>query len=571
MKTGLAITTTILRRHRVGLLAVAACYCASLPILYVHSLAHFNDVLRIVLAIAFTIPLLVVPFGALYLIAVFTNPDSDVASPRSTYPSHYFTLPVRSFELALWPMAVGCSLLAGATALFVFVINRRFGGSTSLVEMALVGAAFMAMFQAIFWFPFGLRYSKLVLTFLAVILLTLVMLSESLVGVGRAGREGIYAAVILLSFIGAIVGLGRARTGPSRQSKVAYREGEAPSRRAKAIKFRKPFRSPEAAQFWYEWRRQGILLPVVTAVLIVLFLIPQFFDSTLEPIPGVQPKLGLLPSGPAYLLTYFPVLIVAIFVASWAIGGGAKRTDVKREGDRSFHLTFATRPMTDVGMAVQKFKAAAFGSLVSCVLILVLLVGIMFCPSKMYDVGDQSYVGNVHPLFQNLMLYLTPAFWVDVGCFLLIVVALSVRNSVAGIWAELSEVRGWSATCAIASLTGFLIWAFVRQWLVPVNVYFVVGVLLAAKFGALGFVIFHQWRRGILRPRFLGIVLGLFCITCVALEAAVRWLARGAVLPSPITEGMAEFQMIPFLVVFWVPIVRILLAPEMLYLNRHRG
>src|SRR5689334_6135331 len=51
-------------------------------------------------------------FIGIYLIAVFVNPDADFATTTSGYPGYLFTLPVRTRDLALWPMLIGTASVA---------------------------------------------------------------------------------------------------------------------------------------------------------------------------------------------------------------------------------------------------------------------------------------------------------------------------------------------------------------------------------------------------------------------------------------------------------------------------
>ncbi len=586
MKTGLAITGTLLKRHRTGLLVVAACYLWGLSAYSIPDLPRrvelLNETTRIVVLILGSIPLFALPFGILYLIAIFTNPDSDVASPRSTYPSHYFTLPVRSFELALWPMAVGCTLLAGAVALFLLVASHsKGGGAVNLAEPALVAAAFLAVFQAIFWFPFGLPYSKLILTFVAIAFLMVVMASEPLFGIGELGREGIYAGVILLSLVGAITGVSRARTGFSSRSRIAFREGEAPARPAKAIKIRKPFASPEAAQFWYEWRRQGILLPIVSAIMIALFLIPHYWDSASQPILDIQTANGLTVCGPAFLVVFFPVLLAGICIASWAIGLGAKRTDVKKSADRLLHLMVATRPMTDVALVMEKLKAAALGTAVTGGLALALTAGILTCAGSIFDPNTNSYNPTGHMLFQTLLPLLTPSNWIAIGCTAALFLLVIFRNFVVGIWAELSTQSAWGYLQGL--VTGVAFMALIALWgarggsyITPNEIYFVAWFAVVLKFCGLAFVLFRQRKNGLLNPRFVAGVSATYCVAVGFMIFAVHRLVspppmNNTPYPQPMYDTLAAaYSVLPLAAVFFVPIVRIVLAPEMLYWNRHR-
>jgi hypothetical protein len=180
-----------------------------------------------------------------------------------------------------------------------------------------------------------------------------------------------------------------------------------------------------------------------------------------------------------------------------------------------------------------------------------------------------------------LLPYLKTSDWLTIGCFLIILVFLSVRNFLVGFWAELSKnsVSGYQGMIAIVSFFAIsIIWGTPLYRYVPSSaIYFAAWSALCLKFGTLAWVVIRQWRSGSLNPRFLAIVSVSYCLIVALMNAAVHRLISP---PQPygfLTPGLdynlsaVEYSIIPLAVIFFVPIVRILLAPEMLALNRHRN
>src|SRR2546421_9229201 len=87
------------RQYRRGLTALLLYGIAVSLIFQTAAAGRLGD-----LRIPATLPLM---FGLLYLMAVFTHPDADVAATRSGYPAHLWVLPVRTRELVAWPMLYG--------------------------------------------------------------------------------------------------------------------------------------------------------------------------------------------------------------------------------------------------------------------------------------------------------------------------------------------------------------------------------------------------------------------------------------------------------------------------------
>lgn len=244
MSVGLAMTRVLVDRHRRGLIA-GGLYMTVFTIL----IAAFGEPkLPYFGAFLLFVGLLVCSF---YLTAVFLHSDSDVAIPGSTYPAHYFTLPVPTRDLVFWPVLTGIVVLGGST--FLLCLTAQYGGyPISAVETTVFMIALLTVLQAIFWSPVGISYSKLLLTIFAIGGLIALSYTPTLLGISSLTKCGLFVAISAGAVAITALGVARARRGESWIS-VRPRLKEA-EMRTRLLKMLPPFRGPAQAQFWYEWR-----------------------------------------------------------------------------------------------------------------------------------------------------------------------------------------------------------------------------------------------------------------------------------------------------------------------------
>ncbi len=561
MSVGVALARTLFARHRVGL-TVCACYLLA----YTAAQAFFKDHLGNIAPALMFIVLMVISF---YVLAVFIHSDSDVGTPGSTYPVHYFHLPVQTRDLVIWPLLFGtgcCALLGVAIA----YSTRTLGANFSLLDAVLVMVAILTTLQAIFWYPFGIPYAKLLLTLFGLSAVTILAFSTSLFSFTPIQKAIAFSLLIALSVFAIGRGVRRARIGE------VWSSGSSLSRKSevtKTMREEKPFKNAAQAQFWYEWRQQGRTLPILSTLLFLIFLIPYYWNNTLTPIQSLQdPATGIMPTVPTFLWSYYPLVIGLMGIYSWMIGCGARKTDVKR-GDKTFHLFFGTRPMTDEALVWSKLKVAAASSLAAWGLLAALSIPILFANGG--RATNMELVGLPAPMYAILPSFITPQAGFRILCVILIAVFFTWRNYVIGFWTELSGnllYRYAQPLLSVFAIVGLIVWSNMYR---PVSLNWVpyaLGILLAFKVIVAVMVSYH-----LLKTQAIAVC----SLMKLSLGYAVGVALLGGLSVYAIGTKFAEYENVPalinilpitftFALLLYVPFTRILLAIATLSQNRHR-
>jgi hypothetical protein len=179
--------------------------------------------------------------------------------------------------VALWVM-VALGVLAPGL--------RPAGLSVPIVWPAFLLAAIVAWVQAVAWAPFGLGWVRIAAAcaVLSVPVATAILGIEGL-GLSQALVALMLAGMLPPAYAAGYVGVRMARRGDvpqwARLTRLARGFGDSVGR----LRVRRAgFRSPMHAQVWFEWRRHGITLPFVTAVLLpVLVLMLSFGENDALP------------------------------------------------------------------------------------------------------------------------------------------------------------------------------------------------------------------------------------------------------------------------------------------------
>jgi hypothetical protein len=181
--------------------------------------------------------IVVVPMSATfsYLLAMFSyGYAGDLGARASIYPARLFTLPVRTSDLARWPMlygAIAMMLLWGATRLFAIWPADV---PPPHVWPALLAASLLAWTQAIAWMPYplpGLRVAAFVIWLWIVDSIVILALALH-------ARESVMVAILAphvpLAYLAARYALRRARSGDVPDWSGAFANATRPSARRPA-------------------------------------------------------------------------------------------------------------------------------------------------------------------------------------------------------------------------------------------------------------------------------------------------------------------------------------------------
>ena len=278
---------------------------------------------------------------------------------------------------------------------------------------------------------------------------------------------------------------------------------------------------------------------------------------------------------------YAPLLVFIVPVISLIVGCGARRTDVKHS-DRTFLLFFGARPMSDGGLVAQKLWIAMKSSLVAWGVILVQFLTMLPLKAGVWNMNGQVTVRQDSTIFQMLLSYLTPEFVGQTLCFFFVIILFTWRNYVIGFWTELSGktwLRYGYPIGSIALYFGTYVILSRRnfgeqhgptptQWVLIIWGVNALRAILAA------ILIRRQLHSGVLKPQTLRKSAIFGSLLLGSLIAVVMFYTRSNRAEMISSNFLSPFQITSYFVgltVLWTPLVRILMATEMLHQNRHRA
>lgn len=515
----------------------------------------------------------------LYLAAVCAGPEAEVAAARSTLPRHLLLLPVRSWELALWPMLAAAAAGAALWLLLRAAILAPPGEAGPAWPAALL-AALLTWLQALCWLPAPLPYARVAAAALLLPALPAAGFWLAARGVPDAALAAGFAAATLLAVPAAVWGVHSARHDePSllRLPPLRRRGGEAA-----------PFPHPAAAQAWLEWRRSGFVLPAATAAVCLLLSLPLFWARELLPLELNPPRspLGELELNLWVRLQQSAPLLPVLLAA---LVGCGRRGAERRSGDPGLPPFAAALPLTAAACVGAKLRTAAVSSCSAWAILAVCFTAWLLLPGR-----DGA---RTAPLLVLLAGHASPRTLPLVALCFGVLLLWSWKNQVQGLWADLS---GRPALVYGAPLVahGALLWLFVA-WahgallaagpggrpLLPPSLPWLLGAALGAKLAlaaGLGIVL---RRRGLVSPRALAVGALAWAAAALGLWSAACWIGE---LPPAGLDALIVGDWIPLygpgvpaelrspaslaaIVVLFVPAARLLAAPLALECNRVRG
>ena len=213
----------------------------------------------------------------LLLFAVFNYTESSDGRGVGRFPRRLFTLPVTSLRLVAVPVLAGIVSIELLFLLWMEPLSR--GGSASAPFVAVLLAAFVVFHQASVWTLE--RTGSLRLLILGVIAISFFVIgilpsfppSPAPSWRTEATLGGFVAGLAIVAFLLAWRHVARLRAGGARRAQQAgslfgWIAEASPTRR-------RPFATPAAAHFWFEWRCSGIVLPMLVAGVVVGVIAPM--------------------------------------------------------------------------------------------------------------------------------------------------------------------------------------------------------------------------------------------------------------------------------------------------------
>jgi hypothetical protein len=339
----LAIASSIWYRHRQGLI-VAAVMLLAMAIVCPLLLRYSHAPAVMIACAAPNAIVLAYVLNALLFV-------EEAGSMSSSYPRHMLTLPVRTQTLAFWPI-----LYASTVAALLWLVSGsiyRLGGlQAPLVLPALGLAAFIAWCQTLSWVPIRSPWLRTAVALGSIFVLGALPFWLGMFDPFSPAR----LAALLIGYWVAAYAVGLAALVNDRRGDVwriwpaRFRPARIASRSARVSRGR-PFRTPAAAQLWYEWNCHGLALPLFAGALIVLF---------------VATKLWFGPQTESYQVP----LTLGVFLGMPAVVAGSASTIYGRlrpvgVDDRRFVTFLAIRPLNSGNLVAAKFRMALVSALLS--------------------------------------------------------------------------------------------------------------------------------------------------------------------------------------------------------------
>ena len=486
-----AMLWEIWARHKWGFLGQGAGLAASVLFAYWRKAGVFQDAQEGLGLASF------LSFFAAYghLLICLSNFEVDAGRVQMGFPGRLLLKPVSTAGLVLVPMVLG-----GAVSVTFFVIWAELMAWQHLMaftpaDLLWASAALLSLswwLQVVSWSLPWLQ-GRMWLVFMVAVLHFLVWHPPPVFAGGW--QKPVLAVLLVGAAPAAWLGLKRVRLGawegPSRMAMLGIR-----LRRTRGG--RKPFGSGFRAQFWLEWRRQGLLLPMISggvacgflAVALLFWLLFRKISGTAG--PGGDPETA------AFLMTYFiqPMLILPLILSvimapliTWF-----DRFHPKGE----LPVFIAIRPISNGGLILAKLAMALATSALTW------LVTAVACLCLMLMEKDAlfSQAGLITPF--GPVGFLT-------GCVpvLLLLVLWTWKNLVAGLGAGLCQVwKSYGVNFGLFLLvttaqTNANFRAGLLHWLTPILI-----AVLVVKLAVAVTVLVSGVRRNAVTVRMAGCLMG---------------------------------------------------------------
>ncbi len=462
----------------------------------------------------------------------------------SDFPTFMFLLPMSSLELVFWPMALSAFLMALSGAAISLLVLRAVAPLSDTWWLVPYLAGNVSVFQATAWYP--LKRPEL-RTLLAFIILTNFVAGPIAFGTGtlRPLHIGlIYATLVPVSILCSVRGVGRARCGLASAGSFddAYR-----------IPDLSPFRSRVETQVWFEEKRNGLIMKVLTALFLCLFGI-----IALGTVPfgvGISEVGGVQISRLALLWAFLAIAVLPYF----GFGGCCASEQDNVAKDRSLVAVLALRPLTSIQIVQAKALMTIRLAFRLAVPTLVAALVILLLPTSLNEPYRPTIVQLAH------ILSVPQALGLVVACGL--IQLGGVKAAVSSIWISLGRLPQWLMfLLSIGPLLGVMsafAWLMAHEDQLPRLIPFlpVVSYTLAATKMAVLVPVAKRLLRSRLVPiSFLRSWVAGCCVAAVILFGLACW----AIPPSALNRWAIAAQ-----VFLALPLVRVALAPMFVDRGRH--
>lgn len=492
--------------------------------------------------------------AALLLAMAFCNfTDRQRRDGIAGFPRHLFTLPVNT-RLSV-TCALLCSLISviGLYIAWVTLVLKPLDAAFLVRWPATLLAAFVVFYQSIVWCFCGFRLTRMISLSMVATLLVFVGFMPTLVEVTSVWSSERNLSVMLVGIMcvaygATIVVIDTQRRGGARgwsawPALLDAITRVAPSRKAAIT-------SADAALFWIEWRRAGLVLPaaVLLATALVLGPVLAITGRGREETLWAEMWLVILP-----VLFAFPIGLGFGKPAIWSL-------------ELALSPFITTRPITEGQLLAAKLKAAACSTLLTWGLL------ITVAPLCIYLYCDTKHWADIWGAWQSL--YSPTTQWLLPLFLLAAAMLLTWGLLVAHLWLGFSGRAAVYYSVASGGLAAFVtaffffVWwldhprshgdTFVRMlpWL-P----WALALVLTAKLWIAAWCSGPLRRHRLVSGRGIAVCLGV----CFALAGLTVFAAY---LFSPRIEWLRNVALLAALNA--IPIFNIAVTPFTISWNRHR-
>jgi hypothetical protein len=489
-----------------------------------------------------------------FLFGVFSYTESSGPRGIGSFPHRLFTLPVSSLRLVTLPVLTGIASVELLYLLWLGPLSR--GGTLSTPFVAVLLGASMVFSQAVFWMLDGIGPLRLMIAGAVTVLVYGVGLlpswppsppppwrSEAAVG-------SVVAALAAVVFLLAWRHIVRLRCGGG--GRRTHRLEPLVASTAVALpRHRTPFASPAAAQFWFEWRCSGRVLPVLVAGALIAVVAPLSWFSREDASGSLRLLLGTLAT---------PIMLAI------PVGMAFARPTFWSE-DLSVPAFVAIRPLTDEEIVAVKMKVAAASVAISWLLV-VCFVGVWL--SLWANVDSVSRLAIQWWAFHEHSVF---SVYGTVTLILIAGLILTWRFLVSRLWSGLSGSRPLfmtSVMSVVLVVIAGLVFPVDRLpgWVLDdpahmAGVVWLMSVAVVAKC----WLAAYSWRRLSARHLRQYLLVWSAGTGCLLTLAMLLW----GVVRIYMALDIYRFQGLMILgALLAVPLGRVGLAPSRLARNRHR-
>ncbi len=209
------------------------------------------------------------------LMGVFNYTEFSTSREWNGFPYRLFTLPVRTVELVTLPVILGVVSVELVYLAWIKLVWTH-GEITKPEWFAVVLGAYVVFYQTTLWCLAGFKIARILVLSIggtsSIAVACLPFSTNLSAGMSEGCLVPILCGLTLIAFAIGWHTVARQRSGGGRRESwvkvLADQIIDAIPKRTR------DFETPTAAQFWYEWRRAGWLLPAATAFTLLLIGAP---------------------------------------------------------------------------------------------------------------------------------------------------------------------------------------------------------------------------------------------------------------------------------------------------------